>query len=350
MWYLKLFGGLKQVPCAARGDVSRLAANYYESVSGLTICPTHEPGNSDLHAEQHASPADWRPLFPFASHELRIAGQRYHYIDEGQGEPLLLVHGNPTWSFYWRALISGLRDRYRLIAVDHIGCGLSDKPQDYNYCLDQHTRNLQQLIEHLDLRGLTLVAHDWGGAIGMAAAEALPARFARLVLLNTAAFRSTRMPWRIAACRVPILGRVAVQGFNAFARAATSMATTQTGGLPEPVRAGLLAPYDSWQHRLAIYRFVQDIPMSPDHPSYSALALLEQGLPRLGALPMLLVWGMRDWCFTPAFLERFLEFFPRAEVCRLAAAGHYVMEDAPREVVAAVEAFLARHPLEAEPA
>jgi haloalkane dehalogenase len=284
-------------------------------------------------------------LYPFASHELRIDGRRYHYLDEGQGEPLLLVHGNPTWSFYWRALVAGLRDRYRLIAVDHIGCGLSDKPQNYNYCLAQHTQNLQRLIEHLDLRRVTLVVHDWGGAIGLSAAVADPGRFARLVLLNTAAYRSRRMPWRIAACRIPGLGRLAVQGCNAFARAATWMATTQRGGLSGPVRAGLLAPYDRWQSRLAIYRFVQDIPLSPKHPSYAALDELEQRLPQLSKLPILLVWGMQDWCFTPAFLQRFLEFFPLAEVRRLAQAGHYVMEDAPQEVIAAIEEFLARHPI-----
>jgi haloalkane dehalogenase len=307
-------------------------------------------GESGQSEPQLGGQCDWRPLFPFESRELEIEGHRYRYVDQGQGEPLLLVHGNPTWSFYWRALIAGLADRYRLIAVDHMGCGRSDKPQIYPYCLAQHAQNLRRLIEHLDLRRVTLVAHDWGGAIGLSAAVADPSRFARLVLMNTAAFRSRRMPWRIAACRLPGVGRLAVQGLNAFARAATWMATTQHGGLPSAVSSGLLAPYDSWQNRVAIHRFVRDIPTSAGHPSYPALLELEQKLPELGRLPVLLVWGMRDWCFTPAFLQRFLEFFPLAEVCRLNKAGHYVMEDAPREVLAAVDAFLARHPLAMEPA
>ena len=287
----------------------------------------------------------WRPLYPFESHWLEIDGHRYHYLDEGSGETLLLVHGNPTWSFYWRDLVKAWRGHYRLIVPDHMGCGLSDKPQDYEYCLARHTANLQRLIAELDLRQITLLAHDWGGAIGMLAAVEEPQRFARLVLFNTAAFRSNRIPLRIRVCRTPLLGELAVRGLNAFSRAALTMATTQPGGLAPAVRAGMVAPYDSWAHRIAVHRFVRDIPLSERHPSYMALWYLEEKLPRLKDHPLLLVWGMRDWCFTPHFLERFLDFFPAAEVERLDAAGHYVVEDAHEQIVPRVEQFLARHPL-----
>ena len=288
---------------------------------------------------------DWRSLYPFASQALELDGVRYHYVDEGQGEVLLLVHGNPTWSFYWRDLIGPLSRKYRVIAVDHIGCGLSDKPRDYPYTLAQHTENLTRLVDALDLRDVTLLAHDWGGAIGLGAAVAQRERFARFVLFNTAAFRSHRMPWRIRACRVPILGRLAVQGLNGFARAALRMAVCHHERMTPAVRAGLLAPYDTWQHRQAIDRFVADIPMSPRHPSYATLLQVEQRLPRLADSPWMFIWGMRDWCFTPEFLERFLEFFPAAEVHRLADAGHYVVEDAHERIVPLVERFLEKHPL-----
>ena len=122
---------------------------------------------------------DWKSLYPFSSHEISIGGYRYHYVDEGEGEPLLLVHGNPTWSFMWRNLILAFRDRYRVIAVDHIGCGLSDKPQAYSYRLQQHIDNLSQLVRELNLDNITLVAHDWGGAIGIGAALQSPHRFER---------------------------------------------------------------------------------------------------------------------------------------------------------------------------
>jgi haloalkane dehalogenase len=290
---------------------------------------------------------NWQALYPFTSRELRLDGLRYHYVDEGAGEPLLLVHGNPTWSFYWRNIILGLRDRYRVIAVDHMGCGLSDKPQQYPYTLAHHVTNLRHLVDELNLQNITLVAHDWGGAIGTGAAVAEPERFARLVLMNTAAFRSTRIPLRISVCRIPGLGPFAVRGGNAFARAALTMAVEHHDRMTPEVRAGLLAPYDSWAHRVAIQRFVEDIPLTSSHPSYPTLLDIENGLPKLRQLPVQLIWGMRDWCFTPHFLERFIEFFPEAEVHRLEDAGHYVVEDAHERIVPLVEAFLAKHPVAA---
>jgi len=298
-----------------------------------------QAGKPDLHV------SDWRGLYPFASHTLSLDGCRYHYVDEGRGEPLLLVHGNPTWSFYWRSVILGLRDRYRLVAPDHIGCGLSDKPQDYPYLLAQHVENLKQLVAKLDLRNITLLAHDWGGAIGLGAAVDMPERFARIVLFNTAAFRCPTMPQRIRVCRMPMLGPLAVRGFNAFARAALWMATEKPARFTPDVCAGLLAPYDSWAHRVAIQRFVEDIPMHAGHPSYTTLLHLEERLPTLAGKPISLIWGMRDWCFTPAMLERFREIFPSAETHCFEDAGHYVVEDAHERIVPLVADFLERHPV-----
>lgn len=292
-----------------------------------------------------AKSGDWRSLYPFASHYLAVAAGKYHYLDEGSGETLLLVHGNPTWSFYWRNVVLALRDRYRLIVPDHIGCGLSDKPAGYAYRLADRIADLSRLVDELDLQRVTLVAHDWGGAIGMGVAAARPKRFSRFVLCNTAAFRSTLMPWRIRICRLPVLGRIAVQGFNGFARAALRMATAKPERFSPAIRQGYLAPYDGWRHRRAIYEFVRDIPLKPRHPSYQTLCRVEEGLALFRDHPALLVWGMQDWCFTPAFLQRFLDFFPRAEVERADDAGHYVVEDAAERVVASIEAFLARHPL-----
>lgn len=287
--------------------------------------------------------SDWRKLYPFASHYLKLDGHAYHYLDEGQGEPLLLVHGNPTWSFYWRDLIVGLRDEYRVVVPDHMGCGLSDKPRRYPYRLAQHAENLSRLIRALDLRHATLLVHDWGGPIGLRAALAEPQRFARYVLFNTAAFRSREVPWRIRICRWPLLGRLAVQGCNAFVLGALRMAVTRP--LPAAARAGLKAPYNSWHNRQAVWRFVKDIPLRPSHPSFSTLAELEKALPRLRGQPMLIAWGMRDWCFTPAFLARFVQLFPHAHLHRLEQAGHYVVEDAHEQILPLVRDFLAQHPI-----
>ena len=290
------------------------------------------------------TPGDWRALYPFESHFLTIGGRRMHYLDEGDGPVVLMVHGNPTWSFYWRELVKALRGRCRVVVPDHIGCGLSDKPPlaDYGYRLADRIGDLRELIERLDLEDITLVAHDWGGAIGMGAAVAMPERFRRFALLNTAAFRATTMPWRIRLCRMGLPAQLAVQGLNLFAWAAIRMAVRRHERMTPAVRAGLLAPYDCWSNRVAIYRFVLDIPMTPEHPSYQTLLDVEQGLGQFRGHPVTLIWGMKDWCFKPVFLERFLDFFPDAEVHRLEDAGHYVVEDAHERIVPVLEAFLAR--------
>lgn len=278
--------------------------------------------------------------YPFPSKFFDLDGLRYHYVDEGQGEVLLCVHGNPTWSFAWRNFVKDLSRDYRVIAVDHIGCGFSDKPQDYEYRLARHVDNLSRFIAGLDLDQITLLAHDWGGAIGMGAAAKLPERFSRFVLFNTAAFRSPLIPFRIAICRWPVLGPLGVRGLNLFARAALTMAICKPERMTPAVRAGFLAPYGNWRDRVAILRFVQDIPLSPRHPSYATLVSIEERLQLFREQPMLFVWGMRDWCFTPAFLEEFLRRFPNAFALRLENAGHYVFEDGYEEIIPRLRAFL----------
>jgi cis-3-alkyl-4-acyloxetan-2-one decarboxylase len=285
---------------------------------------------------------DWRALYPFGSHFLSLGDVRLHYVDEGQGEPLLMVHGNPTWSFYFRHLISGLRDQYRVVAPDHVGCGLSDKPQQYEYTLAARIGDLLQLIETLDLNRITLVAHDWGGAIGLGAAERAPRRFSRIVLLNTGAFPPDRVPWRIRLCRTPWLGTWALRRLNVFARAALWMAVSRRKNLTRAARAGLLAPYDNWENRVAVDAFVKDIPLKRHHPTWHELEVIEAGLPFLAQRPALFVWGLRDWCFTADCLQRLQTSFPEAEVVRLADAGHYVLEDAPQQVLEVVRDFLKR--------
>jgi pimeloyl-ACP methyl ester carboxylesterase len=287
-----------------------------------------------------AENSSWRALYPFASRFLTLEDVRLHYVDEGVGRGLLMVHGNPTWSFYWRKLIERFRHAYRVVAVDHIGCGLSDKPQQYAYTLQRHVDNLVAVIDQLDLREVTLVAHDWGGAIGLGAAVARPERFRAFVLLNTGAFPPPFIPWRIRLCRTPWLGSWCIRRLNLFARAALWMAVAKHQRMTPEVRAGLLAPYDSWAHRIAIDRFVQDIPGSPRHPTWRTLEQIERSLAALSDRPCQIIWGMRDWCFRPACLERLLQIFPAAEVHRLADASHYVVEDAHEQIVPRMERFL----------
>lgn len=301
---------------------------------------TRSTRNLSLRSKHPLAGDDWKSLYPFASHWRTTAHGRQHFLDEGVGAPLLMVHGNPTWSFYYRELVKSFRSDHRAIAVDHLGCGLSDKPQYFDYCLASHIENLVGLIDELDLSNATLMVHDWGGAIGLGAALQRPDRFSRIVLFNTGAFPPPYVPLRIRLCRTPIFGTVAMRGLNAFARAALTMATERKGGLAPEVKAGLIAPYDNWANRIAIDRFVYDIPFAKSHRTWKVLEEIEAGLKSLAAKPTLMVWGMKDWCFRPECLDRLITHFPQAEINKIDTAGHYVIEDAPEMVIAAVQAFL----------
>ncbi|MCG3128183.1 MAG: Haloalkane dehalogenase [Phycisphaerae bacterium] len=289
-------------------------------------------------------------FYPFSGHTLDLAGLRLHYLDEGAGDPVVCVHGNPTWSLYFRRLVLELRRDHRVIVPDHIGCGLSDKPGDdrYEYRLARRVDDLCALLEHLDIRrSITLVVHDWGGMIGLAAAMRSPQRIARLIVMNTAAFplpAGRRLPWRLRVIRDwPVFREIAVLGFNAFAVLATRMATAR--GLSPALRRAYTAPYDCWAHRIATLRFVQDIPLSPADPSYALLDQTQRRLGELSGVPMLILWGLRDFVFDHAFLAEWQRRFPAAEVHTYADAGHYVLEDAADECVARVRAFVDATPL-----
>jgi cis-3-alkyl-4-acyloxetan-2-one decarboxylase len=290
----------------------------------------------------------WRDLYPFVSRWMELSSGRMQYLDEGplvsteaDRGTLLFIHGNPTWSFHWRLLIAGLRSEYRCIAPDHIGCGLSTKPMLY-LALQDHIKNLVTFINGLSLGHVTLVAQDWGGAIGLGAMLQMPERLKRIILFNTGAFPPRYIPWRIRACRIPFIGKLAVQGANLFSRSALRMTLARRKRLDPAVEAGYLAPYDSWSNRRAVYGFVRDIPDSPTHKTWGVLAEIERQLPAFSGLPVALIWGMRDWCFRPDCLERFIEVWPQAEAHRLADVGHWVVEDAPDESLRIVANYLAR--------
>lgn len=281
-------------------------------------------------------------LYPFTPKRVEVEGHTLSYLDEGPRDApaLVFVHGNPTWSFYYRELILGLRDRYRCVAVDHLGAGLSDKPQDYAYTLANHVANLGAVIEHAGLDRLTLVVHDWGGAIGMGWATQHPERVDRCVVFNTAAFRSERIPPSINLCRIPLLGDLMIRGFNGFARVALVRAAKRP--LPGPVKRGYLLPYGSWRDRVGHLRFVQDIPMHEGIPSWGPIGEIGDRLHLLREKPLLICWGGEDFCFNDSFLDEWRARFPEAEVHRFAEAGHYVVEDAGPRILELINGFLAR--------
>jgi haloalkane dehalogenase len=277
--------------------------------------------------------------YPFAPVTVTVAGgHRISCVDEGQGLPVVMLHGNPSWSYLYRRLILGLRGNYRCLAPDHLGCGLSAKPQHYPYRLADHIANLEQVLAQRGIGRCVLVVHDWGGAIGMGWAVRNPDRVAGLVVMNTAAFRSKRIPLRIAVCRWPLLGAVLVRGLNLFARGAIHMAVAHR--MAPEVAAGFLAPYDCWASRVALHRFVQDIPLGLGHPSWPELLQIEEELVRLAAKPMLLCWGGRDFCFDDGFYQEWRRRFPQAQGHYFPEAGHYLLEDAFPEIEGRLRDFL----------
>ncbi len=276
--------------------------------------------------------------YPFTPRRFKVDGGEMAYLDEGQGPVVVCVHGNPSWSYLYRNVVAQLAGQFRLIVPDHLGCGFSDKPVEYDYSLCNHIANLEALLAHLEIKQCALVVHDWGGAIGMGWAGRNPEIVKRIVILNTAAFRSKRIPFRIAVCRWPIIGDFMVRGLNGFARAALFMAVTKK--MRKDIAAGFVAPYDNWKNRVAILRFVQDIPLTADHPSWECLVEVERSLEKLQQHPMLICWGGKDFCFTRHFYDEWLTRFPAAEGHYFPEAGHYVLEDALSDILPLIKGFL----------
>ncbi len=291
----------------------------------------------DISAFQH--------LYPFKSHFFDLNGLKYHYLDQGRGDPVVMIHGNPTWSFYFRVLIKGLSSQFRAIAPDHIGCGLSDKPDanQYGYRLKNRVEDLETFLNYLDLKKrITLILHDWGGMIGMIYALTNIEKIGRIVLMNTAAFfppGGNKLPLRLRFIRnVTPFSKLAVQGANLFAYAALFMAPRKK--LDNDVKSGLIAPYNCWTNRTAILKFVQDIPVNKEDPSYGLIEYADKNLYKLGNIPLLMCWGKHDFVFDMAYLSEWRRRFPDAIVHLFPDAGHYVLEDVPEKILLLVRNFL----------
>jgi len=289
-------------------------------------------------------------LYPFRENFLSLGGHRCHYVDEGSGEPIVMLHGNPTWSFYYRNLINAMKGTNRVIAPDHIGCGLSDKPEEtaYSFTLKQRVKDLEQLLEYLEItHDITLVVHDWGGMIGFAYATAHPGSVERLVVLNTAAFhmpKTMNFPLPLWLFRNTPMGEFMVANLNAFCLGAAFFCPARKS-LPPEIRRHYLAPYNTVRNRTAVMKFVQDIPLRPGDPSYEMVSRVENSLHLLKKKPMLLCWGEKDFIFNHYFLDEWMMRFPGAEVHRFKDAGHYILEDAGDEIAMLLKRFMQLHPL-----
>ena len=271
-------------------------------------------------------------LFPFQSHWLEAGGIRVHYLDEGSGMPLLMLHGNPTWSFLYRNVISGLRDRFRCVALDYPGFGLSDRPDDYGYTPSEHAQVVGTLIDRLGLEGFVLMGHDWGGPIGLSVATSRADRIAGLVFMNSWYWPADRLSMKLFSrlmSSAPFQRRILEKNF--FVERLIPAATTRK--LSEEEMEHYRAVQPDAQARRGVAVFPRQILAAGPW-----LEELARAVPRtLGTKPTLLIWGMRDRAFgSDQPLRRWQADFPNAETLVLREANHYVPEDAAEEIVAAV--------------
>ncbi len=261
-----------------------------------------------------------------------------------------MLHGNPSWSFYYRKLVQALYSDHRCIVPDHIGMGLSDKPSndDYEFTLDRRVDDLAALLEQLNINNnITLVVHDWGGMIGMAYANRYPERIKRLVILNTAAFhlpKDKSVPWQLVLSRIPVVNAFLNQGLNLFCLGAVKYCVTRKP-MPEDVGQAYVAPYNSWQNRLAVKKFVEAIPLKPGDIGYDTIDKVERELDQFYSVPMLICWGLKDFVFDKHFLKEWEKRFPEAEIHRFEDAGHYILEDASEDVIPLISDFIKNHPI-----
>lgn len=286
------------------------------------------------------------PLFHFSMRDVQIPSGRVRCVLEGpeDGEPILMLHGNPTWSFFFRSLIEALRTTHRVIVPDHIGMGYSGRPtlNEYSFTLEQRINDLDQLLKLIEpSRPMTIIMHDWGGMIGTGWVINNLHRVSRLIYFNTAAFHlppKKRLTCRIRIFRVPIIGRILAMNLNLFAKGAVQKCVVKP--MPRKVRDMYLAPYSYAVNCEGIYQFIKDIPLSKTHQTYRLISSIQDALKYLQNIPCLVCWGEQDFVFDQDFLDEWKRRLPSAVYVQFPEAGHYLLEDQPREVVKEVKQFM----------
>jgi cis-3-alkyl-4-acyloxetan-2-one decarboxylase len=297
------------------------------------------------------------PDYNFTARYADVCGHSMHYIDVGVGETVLMLHGNPTWSYLYRHMIKDISKDHRCVAVDHIGFGFSDKPKDADYSMRAHVMRLEAFVQKLGLKDVTLVVQDWGGVIGLSWAVRHKAWVKRLVVMNTAGFvpespmelaRLRPIPWGFPllwSLRMPILGELFVQGFGGFVRVLVPVGIHHRERLTPDVMRGYMEPYPTWSSRRSHLASVRQVPMRPSDPAWQLLR--ETGAELDGwQVPTQIIWGMKDPVFVPWFLEQFEKRLPNhAPTLRIPDASHFLQDDRPDLIVPAILSFIANTPV-----
>lgn len=276
--------------------------------------------------------------YPFASRYFPINGQRIHYVDEGKGEIVLFVHGTPSWSFDFRHSIKALSSQYRCIALDHIGFGLSDKPEQYDYSTQNHSRTLETFILQKGLENITLVVHDFGGPIGLNVALRHPGKFKRLVILNSWLWSSKNEPEFIKFSKVlksPLLPFL-YRRLN-FSPRFLLPKSFGDHKLPKDLHSQYTRPFASSKERNGTLAFARSLLNDQDW-----FAQLWEKRAAIADIPTLFIWGMKDTFITPKYLYTFADVFSNAHVHKLETCGHFPQEEQAESVTAYLRVFMAQ--------
>ncbi|MBP1909998.1 alpha/beta fold hydrolase [Methanolobus bombayensis] len=275
-----------------------------------------------------------REEYPFKSHFFRTDAGNMHYVDEGKGNPVVFIHGNPSWSFEFRNLIKNLSETHRCIAADHIGFGLSDKTKDFSYLPRDHAKNLDSVLESLDLHEITLVFGDWGGPIGLSYAMDHPDRIRNIVITNTWLW-SVSSDWYYQAFSKFVggpIGKWLIKNYNFFANNIVRSTFGDKKRLTPEIHKHYLMPWNSPEERKGCWVFPKEITGSSEW-----LRTLWDRHETLRDKNILIAWGMKDIAFREKELNRWIQTFPDAKIIRFSDAGHFVSEEKPDEIVKAIK-------------
>ncbi|MCH9812708.1 MAG: alpha/beta fold hydrolase [Epsilonproteobacteria bacterium] len=287
-----------------------------------------------LHAETKEKFSVDKNLFPYKSHYLTLEnGAKIHYVDEGKGPLLLLLHGNPTWSFLYRDIIKALKSDFRLIAPDYPGFGLSTAPKDYDFSAASHAKSMQEFVKKLDLKEITMMVQDWGGPIGFSLALNSPDRFKGFVIANTWAWPLERLGQKgFSLLMGGYFGEFISWGCNGIVRFFMFKGVSKT--LSEDILAMYHAPFENREDRQQTHIFPAQL-----RGAKPFLQEIYKGLPTLADKPALIVWGEEDFAFQTPERQRFETLFTNHKTILLKEAGHFVQEDAPQEIADAIRAW-----------
>lgn len=282
--------------------------------------------------------------YPFAPHYCHVNGFDMHFVDEGSGEPVVMLHGDPTWGYLWRNIIPTLTTIARCIVPDHMGMGKSEVPREpYPYRLVHHIANLEALIIQLDLRNITLAVHDWGGPVGLGFAIRHLDRIKRLVISNT--WASARWPGAPFPRLIEMIRSTGGEKFvlekNGYLERALTGTTRHAERLTGRIMDAYRAPFPTPESRVAMLCWSRDIPVTEADPSFSEMHRIENDLPMFANTPTLIVWGMLDPVLPDSVLRWWEDIYPQATVHRIENASHFLQEDVPHQFGSLIRDFLA---------